>query len=165
MGPHPKSSKHGISGAAPFVIVTGEVIVMGDPTASSPIAQRLLAMVAAINGGETDPLSRYVGEGLIIRDVHSGLPAGRAGLKLRLGLWEAALPDLTLTIGDLTVTGDEAAMTLTAVGTHLGELFEVVGTGERVTFRATVRTRWAAGLLAEWDCSCHGPSAATREHG
>jgi predicted ester cyclase len=142
--------------AASFASVGDEVVVMDDPRADSPIAQRLLAMVAAINAGETDPLSQYVGEGLIIRDVHSGLPAGRAGLKLRLSLWEAALPDLTVAIGDLTVAGDEVAMTLTVAGTHLGELFGLAGTGEWVEYRATVRTRWAGERLVEWHCTCHG---------
>lgn len=145
-----------MAGAASFASVGSEVIDIGDPTADNPIAQRLLAMVAAINDGDPEPLSRSVAEGLLIRDAHSGLPAGRAGLMLRLRMWESALPDLALSIKGLTVAGDTAVTTLTAAGTHLGELFGVPGTGESVTFRASVETRWAAGLMIEWHCNCHG---------
>jgi predicted ester cyclase len=119
------------------------------------IEQRLSAMVEAINQGEIDRMSRIVAEGLLIGDGHSGLPAGREGLKLRLRLWEAALPDLTLSIESLTVTGDAAVLTLAWSGTHLGELFGVTGTGEKVSFRATARTRWVAGVMTEWHCNVH----------
>lgn len=122
---------------------------MSDCTADTDIRQQLLHMVRAFNSGEVDAMCQRLAEGLIIHDGLSGFPGGREGLRLRLGSWEAALPDLTLLVEGITVTGGEAVMTLTCSGTHVGELYGLAGAGETVCFTAMVRTVWSEGLIAE----------------
>lgn len=130
---------------------------MSDHITGTQIEERLLGMVEALNRGEVEGVSQLWAEALVISDSLAGLPSGREGLKLRLRMWESALPDLSFAVESLAVTGDEAVVTLTWSGTHLGELLGVPGTGERVRFTATVRTIWSGGLMTELHCSSDWP--------
>jgi predicted ester cyclase len=68
--------------------------------------------------------------------------------------FQAAFPDVQVTIEDVLATGDQAVVRWTATATHLGPGLEMAPTGRPITFRGMTWMRVAGGKLMEgWQCS------------
>ena len=66
-----------------------------------------------------------------------------------LGVFRSGMPDLTLTVQDVTPDGDRVAARWAAHGTHTGEMFGIPPTGNRIDIRGISFFRFADGKIAE----------------
>jgi steroid delta-isomerase-like uncharacterized protein len=86
---------------------------------------------------------------------HGALPGqagGLAGAKQKWAMYQAALPDLRVTIDDMVAEGDKVAVRRSYTGTHQGHLFGVPPTGKAVRFVGFGIFRLADGRIAEhWE--------------
>jgi predicted ester cyclase len=90
-----------------------------------------------------------------------GYPAGMEGhdglRRFHRSLWEA-FPDATLTVEDMVVEGDRAALRYRLAGTHRGPYLGVSPTGLPIDVHGMMVVRVAGGLVAEeW----HSPTELT----
>ncbi len=77
---------------------------------------------------------------------------GREGLRQLVAQYQAAFPDLAVTIEDLVAEGDQVVARWTARGTHQGELMGLAATGQPMSVSAISISRHAAGQIAEeWE--------------
>jgi len=76
-------------------------------------------------------------------------PPGRQGLKQMLGGFQAALPDMRITVEDLVAEGDRVVARLTVGGTHKGPLMGVPATGKRLSWTAIHLFRIQGGRIVE----------------
>lgn len=74
---------------------------------------------------------------------------GRAAYADAMRGFFAALPDARATEQDVVAVGDTVAMRLVVEGTHLGTLWGIPATGERVQWDATMIHRLRNGKVAE----------------
>jgi predicted ester cyclase len=84
-----------------------------------------------------------------------GGPAGIDGVEYSIGGLQTAMPDLQVTIEDISSSGDKVAAHNTWRGTHLGEILGIQPTGRRLSFGGVVIfrlvdfaivERWAVGM-------------------
>lgn len=83
------------------------------------------------------------------RTVPPGFPRGSALPKAMSRMLRSAFPDLHMTIEDVLVDGDRAAIRLTVRGTHTGDFMGHPPTGRRVTWTETHIVRCERGKVAE----------------
>ncbi len=102
------------------------------------INQKNLAAADALVGAD------YVSHGF-----PPGLPPGREGLKVFIGVFHTAFPDGHLTIDHMIAEGDTVATRLTFRGTHTGNFQGIAATGKKVTVPALDMARYAGGKLVE----------------
>ena len=74
---------------------------------------------------------------------------GAAGWKATVAHLRAVFTDLTVSIEDVVVAGDLAAVRSVSRGTHTGELLGVPGTGRPVEIRAADFHRLAGGRIVQ----------------
>lgn len=75
--------------------------------------------------------------------------AAHDALKEELTKFYNAFPDLTSAIEDIIAEGDRVALRWQGVGTHKGELYRSLPTGERVTISGIEIVRIANGKVVE----------------
>lgn len=81
-----------------------------------------------------------------------GVPPGRDGVKMFMGMFRAAFPDAHLHIEDLVAEGDRVSGRWTVHGTQKGELMGIPATGKTIQISGIDIWRVENGLLAEhWD--------------
>ena len=74
------------------------------------------------------------------------------GLKEMFGMFNAAFPDMTLTVEDQIAEGDKVVSRFTTTGTHKGEFMGIPATGKTVTISAIDIHRIENGQIVEhWD--------------
>ena len=78
-----------------------------------------------------------------------GAPDGRAGVRYSIGGLRTAMPDLHVTVEDMSAHGDKVAAHNTWRGTHTGEVLGILPTGRSLAFTGVVVFRLAGGLIAE----------------
>ena len=78
-----------------------------------------------------------------------GLPPGRAGLQVQLGLFYTAFPDIYGMIDELIAEGDRVVIRWHGGGTNTGELFGMPPTRRAMTLNGIAILRVADGQLAE----------------
>jgi steroid delta-isomerase-like uncharacterized protein len=77
---------------------------------------------------------------------------GLTGARQKWAMFQAAVPDLNVTIEDMVAEGDRVAVRRTYTGTHRGPMFGVPATGNTVHFPGFSIFRLAAGRIAEhWE--------------
>jgi steroid delta-isomerase-like uncharacterized protein len=94
--------------------------------------------------------------------IMPGQSRGPEGYKGTVAFLRSVFPDLTMTIEDVIISGDRAAVRSTARGTHRGDFLGIPATGRTVEFAAfdfhhvadgKFRTSWHlednVGLLAQ----------------
>jgi len=78
---------------------------------------------------------------------------GREAFRQRMAAFPAAFPDVCITIHDLLVDGDRAAVRWTLTGTHRGAFGPYPPTGKVVTMTGIAIHRVADGQMVEgWGC-------------
>src|SRR5690349_24670638 len=82
------------------------------------------------NSGDTPALDDVAAIDYIQHSI--GLPPGREGVKLFMGMFHAAFPDAHLHVEDLFVAGDRVCGRWTVHGTQRGELQGIPPTGKSI---------------------------------
>jgi steroid delta-isomerase-like uncharacterized protein len=78
-----------------------------------------------------------------------GLPEGVEGVRRFFAMFRDAMPDADVTIDELIVDGDRAAVATTIRGTHTGELLGLPATGRRVEIVGVDLVRVCDGKIVE----------------
>ena len=78
-----------------------------------------------------------------------GLPEGVEGVRRFFAMFREAMPDVEVTIDELIVDRDRAAVATTIRGTHTGELLGVPATGRRVEVVGVDMVRVRDGKIVE----------------
>lgn len=104
-----------------------------------------------INKGDFPLLDELVHPKYVYRspdqEVH-----GREDLGSLLGAYREAFPDLHLTIDELLIAGDKAALAFTLSGTNDGELMGNPATGKQVKVNGVTLSRFENGkIIEEWE--------------
>lgn len=96
---------------------------------------------------------RFIAEDMVLHgieaDVPVALPPGRAGVIEMRRLFEAAMPDFTLTIDDMIAEGDKVLVRWTGEGTHTGNLMGIPATHRRTRWTAMSISRIEDGMMVE----------------
>ena len=78
-----------------------------------------------------------------------GLPEGAEGVRRFFTMFHDAMPDAEVTIDELIVDGDRAAVATTITGTHTGEILGLPATGRRVEVVGVDIVRVSDGRIVE----------------
>ena len=78
-----------------------------------------------------------------------GLPEGVEGVRRFFAMFRDAMPDIEVTIDELIVDGDRAAVASTIRGTHTGELLGLPASGRRVEVVGVDLVRVREGRIVE----------------
>jgi steroid delta-isomerase-like uncharacterized protein len=78
-----------------------------------------------------------------------GLPKGVEGVRRFFAMFQEAMPDVEVTIDELIVDGERAAVATTIRGTHTGELLGLPPTGRRVEVVGVDMVRVRDGKIVE----------------
>jgi steroid delta-isomerase-like uncharacterized protein len=78
-----------------------------------------------------------------------GFPEGVEGVRRFFAMFRDAMPDVEVTIDELIVDGDRAAVATTTRGTHTGELLGLPATGRRVEVVGVDLVRVRDGRIVE----------------
>jgi steroid delta-isomerase-like uncharacterized protein len=102
------------------------------------------------NSGNVEPLDAVVPVNYIQHTP--GVPPGRDGVQMFMGMFRAAFPDVHLHTEDLLADGDRVVGRWTVHGTQQGEIFNIPATGKAIHLTGIDIWRVENGLLAEhWD--------------
>ena len=115
------------------------------------IARRFL--LDAFSGGNLDLLDDLLAPSYIDHNAPPGLPPGPAGIKLLLGGFRQAFPDVRFTIDTALADNAQVAVCYTVQGTHQGAFLGLAPTGRAVTFTGISVYRIAGDQMQEaWVC-------------
>lgn len=78
-----------------------------------------------------------------------GVPSGREGLKIMMGMFFTAFPDLDVHIDELIAEGDTVVGRMTTSGTHKGDFMGIPATGKKATFTEMHMIRLANGKMVD----------------
>ena len=106
-------------------------------------------MLEAIRTGNSDAMQETIHPDCVFG--MPGMPSTVEGMLQMLPAFQAAFPDLQVTVGAMLAEGDQVAYRVTATGTHAGELMGIPATGKRVTFTETHIDQIANGQLVRHD--------------
>ena len=111
------------------------------------LALRLIEEV--INQGKLSVLDELITADAVDHSLPPGLPSGREGVKLFLGMIRAAFPDIHETVEDLIAEGDTVVTRTTWHGTHQGPFLGIAPTGKQVSVSGIDISRLASGKFVE----------------
>ena len=94
------------------------------------------AFYEPFNTGDTSIYDTVLAEDWVDTPLGQGQQPGREGFKPIIGFFREIFPDLQLTIEDVLVAGDKAAVRSTIRATQQGELLGIPATGRPVEFMA-----------------------------
>jgi steroid delta-isomerase-like uncharacterized protein len=118
-----------------------------DMTASHGLAD---AFVMMLNEHNPDLVDRFVAPEY--RNHNVFVPDGREANRQFWAGFFAALPDLTVTMEDLVISGDRVVGRFVYRGTHAGEFMGIPATGRKVEMRSIDIWRVEDGMFVEhWD--------------
>jgi steroid delta-isomerase-like uncharacterized protein len=86
-----------------------------------------------LSAGNMALLDEILDANFTLHDAPPGLPPGRAGFKLLIGMFRSAFPDYKDTIDDLITEGDKIVVRWTFRGTHKGAFQDIPPTNKLVT--------------------------------
>lgn len=102
-----------------------------------------------INQGKLSTLDELITADAADHSLPPGLPPGREGVKLFLGVIRAAFPDIHETVEDIIAEGDTAVTRTTWRGTHQGAFLGIAPTGKQVSVSGTDISHVASGKFVE----------------
>ena len=85
---------------------------------------------------------------------HAGAGSNLTGLKLSVGSFLEAFPDLKATIRSVVAEGDQVSTWVTYEGTHEGEFAGITGTGRHIKIAGWELFRIVDGRIVEITSSC-----------
>lgn len=91
---------------------------------------------AGMSTGETDFADELIAADWEDIPLLPGQSGGPDGFRQTVAFLRSVFPDLTMTIEDIVISGDRAAVRSTARATHSGEFLGIPATGRRVEFAA-----------------------------
>jgi steroid delta-isomerase-like uncharacterized protein len=106
------------------------------------------------NQGNLDAIPKFYAADVVIHGAPSELPPGTEGVRVSIGGFRAAFPDLHLTIEDTIVQGDKLVFRWSWTGTHKGEFLGIPPSGKKVASNGMSIVRLAGGKIVEaWNAS------------
>ena len=103
----------------------------------------------ALNKKNLAVLNEIVVENFVEQVPFPGQPPGREGLKLVLGGFTQAFPDIQWTTQEQIAEGDMVVSRFTFSGTHRAEFLGIPATGKRVSVWGVVIDKVRGGKMAE----------------
>ena len=76
-------------------------------------------------------------------------PEGPEGVRAVVAVFRSGMPDLRVVIEDMIAEGDKVATRYTLEGTHEGELFGILPTGQRLSIKSISVERVLDGKIRE----------------
>jgi steroid delta-isomerase-like uncharacterized protein len=101
------------------------------------------------NQGDLAAIDELYAADIVRHPAPPGSPAGIEGVRLTIGEFRAAVPDLQYTMEELTVDGDLAALRWSMTGTQEGEVLGTPATGEKMAMSGISMVRIVDGKIAE----------------
>lgn len=145
------TSRRAIVAAAlttPLAAAGGAFAQEGTPAAGDDIEAIVRAFYEPFNTGDVGVYDTVLAEDWLDIPLGQGQQPGREGFKPIVGYFRTVFPDLELTVEDVLVDGDKAAVRSTIRGTHEGD-FPVPATGQTLEFMAIDIHRVENGQIAE----------------
>ena len=102
-----------------------------------------------INQGKLSTIDELIAADAVDHSLPPGLPPGREGVKLFLGMIRTAFPDIHETVEDIIAEGDTVVTRTTWRGTHQGALLGIAPTGKQVSVSGIDISRVASGMFVE----------------
>ena len=134
-----------IGGAEPLGTQAREDLTMSEE--NKALVGRLYAEV--FGAGSMACIDELVDVDVVEHEEMPGIPPGREGLKMFVGMMRTAFPDLQFRVGDMIADGDIVAARITMEGTHQGEFMGIPATGKTISVEAMDFLRVANGKLVE----------------
>ena len=102
------------------------------------------------NKGDLAVVDEVYAPNVAQHDPGSPFPVNNTeGLKMYVGMYKSAFPDLTFTVEDLVAEGDKVLWRFNSRGTHTGALGPIPPTGKTGDVAGMVLFRCANGQIAE----------------
>ena len=101
------------------------------------------------NKGDLTAIDEVYAADVVVHNGAPGSPAGIEGVKLSVGAFRAAFPDLRFTVEDLIVEGNKSVNRWSLTGTQQGEFRGAPPTGEKMTMSGISMARIANDKIAE----------------
>lgn len=117
------------------------------PSDNKAIVRRFYDEV--VNQGKIELIDELVTPDFIEHEGFPGLPPSREGVKQFFSIIRGAFPDLQMEVHDVIGEGDRVAVRATMRGTHKGEFMGVAPTGRQVAVQVMDMVRFAGGKAAE----------------
>ena len=109
----------------------------------------VLSIYDALNAHRVDLLDDVIAPDARFHLAHLPEPVGRDQIKDDMSHYQDAFPDLELTVEDVVVSDDRAAVRIVARGTHRGEFGGIEPTHRRVAVTETDFLRLEGGRVVE----------------
>ena len=136
--------------AAPLAVTTSRVLAQETTPDPAEIEAIVRAFYEPFNSGDTSVYDTILAEDWVDVPLGAGQQPGREGFKPIIELFRGIFPDLQITIEDVLVDGNKAAVRSTIRGTHEGNLFGILpATGKPVEFMAIDIHRVENGQIVE----------------
>lgn len=104
-----------------------------------------------INRGDDSAMRELVHPNYVYRAPDLEL-RGWDGLTTLFDSYRSGLPDLSVSIDDLVVSGDKVVILITLNGTHTGDLMGIPATGKSLSVHGMVLSRLVGGkIVEEWE--------------
>jgi len=110
-------------------------------------AQRFMDEV--INMGNMPVADEVLSPRFFDHTAYPGIPAGREGRKMALGMMRAAFPNLQISTEDMIAEGDRLAIRHTIRGTHQHEFLGIPPTGRQIEVAGVTIVRFEDGQIVE----------------
>ena len=134
---------------APFAVATGGASAQEATPSPSDVEAIVRSFYEPFNTGDTSVYETILAEDWVDTPLGPGQQPGRAGFPPVIDQFRSIFPDLQVTVEDVLVAGDKAAVRSTIRATHEGELFGIPGTGQPVEFMAIDIHRLQDGQIVE----------------
>jgi steroid delta-isomerase-like uncharacterized protein len=102
-----------------------------------------------INQGKLSTLDELIAADAVDHSLPPGMPPGREGVKLFLGMIRAAFPDFHETVEDIIAESDMIVTRTTWHGTHQGAFLGIAPTGKQISVSGIDISRVASGKFVE----------------
>lgn len=102
-----------------------------------------------LSARDLDRVDEFFAPDFVSHDNPPGLPEGREGVRAFFGMFQRAMPDVTVEIDQLVAEDDWVVAATTTRGTHTGELLGIPPTGREVAVGGIDMVRIDDGLIVE----------------
>jgi steroid delta-isomerase-like uncharacterized protein len=120
---------------------------MTTPDHNKAVARRVFEEV--VNRGRLEIIEELYTPDVIDHDPLPGAPEGAEGIHYSIGGVRAAMPDVTVTVEDMSAHGDKVVVHNTWRGTQRGMVLGIGGRGKHLCSTGIVIFRFVDGRIAE----------------
>jgi steroid delta-isomerase-like uncharacterized protein len=101
------------------------------------------------SSGDLATIDRFFAPDVISHDMPPGFPQGIEGVRMFFSAFRDGMPDVRVSIDEIVVEDDRAAVATMIEGTHTGALMGIEPTGRRISVRGIDMVRVADGRIVE----------------